>query len=72
MGQYQEVVDLASFAIDSVTTVPGLEEAYYWRGLSEIALGQQDKAVDDYRTALVRHPGWKPAIDELVRLGLQP
>lgn len=72
MGRYQEVVDVATFAIDSVNTVPGLEEAYYWRGLSRIALGQQDQAVEDFRTALVRHPGWQPAVDELVRLGLQP
>ena len=72
MGRYQEVVDVASFAIDSVTTVPGLEEAYYWRGLAEIALGQQDKAVEDFRTALVRHPGWKPAIEALAQLGLTP
>ena len=71
-GRYQEVVDVASFAIDSVNTVPGLEEAYYWRGLARLALGQQDQAVEDFRTALVRHPGWQMAIDELVRLGLQP
>jgi tetratricopeptide (TPR) repeat protein len=72
MGRYQEVVDVATFAIDSVNTVAGLEEAYYWRGLSEIALGQQDKAVEDFRTALARHPGWKPAIEALATLGLQP
>jgi tetratricopeptide (TPR) repeat protein len=72
MGRYQEVVDVASFAIDSVNTVPGLEEAYYWRGLSLIALGQQDKAVEDFRTALARHPGWKPAIEALATLGLVP
>lgn len=72
MARYQEVVDVATFAIDSVNTVPGLEEAYYWRGLARIALGQQDQAIEDFRMALVRHPGWQPAIDELVRLGLQP
>ncbi|MEP7357627.1 MAG: hypothetical protein ABI847_10340, partial [Anaerolineales bacterium] len=72
MGRYQDVVDLATFAINSVTTVPGLEEAYYWRGLSEIALGQPDQAADDFRTALLRHPGYKPAIEGLAQLGLTP
>jgi len=72
MGRYQEVVDVASFAIDSVNTVPGLEEAYYWRGLSEIALGQPDKAAEDFRTALQRHPSWQPAIEALATLGLTP
>ncbi len=72
MGRYQEVVDVATFAIDSVNTVAGLEEAYYWRGLSLIALGQADQAAEDFRTALARHPGWKPAIEALATLGLTP
>jgi tetratricopeptide (TPR) repeat protein len=72
MARYQDVVDLASFAIDSVNTVPGLEEAYYWRGLSEIALGQPDKADADFRTALERHPNWQLAIDALSQMGLSP
>jgi tetratricopeptide (TPR) repeat protein len=72
MGRYQDVVDLATFAIDSVTTVPGLEEAYYWRGLSEIAIGQPDQAEKDFRTALLRRPGYKLAIEGLAQLGLTP
>ncbi len=72
MARYQDVVDLASFAIDSVNTVPGLEEAYYWRGLAEIALGQPDKSEADFRTALERHPNWQPAIDALGEMGLAP
>ncbi len=72
MARYQDVVDLATFAINSVNTVPGLEEAYYWRGLAERALGQPDQAVADFRTALERHPNWQPAIDALAELGLTP
>jgi tetratricopeptide (TPR) repeat protein len=71
-GHYQDVVDLATFAIDSVTTVPGLEEAYYWRGLSQIALGDPTAAAEDFRTALQRHPGYKPAIEGLQQLGQTP
>lgn len=72
MSRYQDVVDLATFAIDSVNTVPGLEEAFYWRGMAEIALGQPDQAAEDFRTALQRHPGYKPAIEGLAQLGQTP
>jgi tetratricopeptide (TPR) repeat protein len=72
MARYQDVVDLATFAINSVTTVPGLEEAYYWRGQAEESIGQPDAAVTDYKTAVQRHAGYKPAIDALTKLGLTP
>jgi tetratricopeptide (TPR) repeat protein len=71
-GRYQDVIDLATFAIDSVNTVPGLEEAYYWRGLAEAATNQPEAAAEDLRTALERHPGYQPAIDALAQLGLAP
>jgi tetratricopeptide (TPR) repeat protein len=72
MSRYQDVADLATFAIDSVNTVPGLEEAYYWRGMAEIALGQPDQAAEDFRTALQRHPGYEPALEGLAQLGVAP
>jgi hypothetical protein len=72
MARYQDVADLATFAIDGAIGEPGLEEAYYWRGLAEEALGQSDQAIEDYRTALVRHPGYQPAIDALAALGQTP
>jgi tetratricopeptide (TPR) repeat protein len=72
MARYQDVVDLATFAINSVTTVPGLEEAYYWRGQAEESLGQPAAAIADYHTALDRHPGYKLASDALQRLGQTP
>jgi tetratricopeptide (TPR) repeat protein len=71
-GRYQEVADLATFAIDSVNSVPGLEEAYYWRGLARVALGQRDQAIEDFRTALQRHPGWGPAEEALAQQGVAP
>ena len=72
IGRYQDVIDLATFAIDSVNTVPGLEEAYYWRGLAELGLGQATEAEADLRTSLERHPGYQPAIDALTQMGLTP
>jgi tetratricopeptide (TPR) repeat protein len=72
MARYQDVVDLATFAINSVTGVAGLEEAYYWRGQAEQSLGQPDAAVADYKTALDRHPGYKLASDALTKMGQTP
>jgi len=71
-SRYQDVIELATFAIDSVNTVPGLEEAYYWRGLALRAIGEFGPAQEDFRTALARHPNWQPAIDALADMGLAP
>lgn len=70
-GRFQDVIDLATFAIKS-TAKPGLEEAFYWRGLSYEALGQTDRAAEDYRTALVENPNDVQAREALARLGLAP
>ncbi|MBL8057187.1 MAG: C39 family peptidase, partial [Anaerolineales bacterium] len=70
-SRFQDVVDLATYAIKS-TPKPGLEEAFYWRGLAYEALGQPDRAVEDYRTALVQNPSDVQAQEALSRLGLTP
>lgn len=71
-ARYQDVVDLATFAINAAIGEPGLEEAYYWRGQAQEMLGERDKAIEDYRTALVRHPGYQLAVDALTALGEVP
>jgi len=70
-GRYQDVIDLATFAIKS-TPKPGLEEAFYWRGLAYEATGQATLAIEDYRQAVTQHPGDVEATDALRRLGLVP
>ncbi|MBL8095954.1 MAG: tetratricopeptide repeat protein [Anaerolineales bacterium] len=70
-GRYQDVIDLATAAINA-TPNPGLEEAYYWRGQAYEALGEYDKAVEDYRTSLLKRPGYKLPTDGLARLGAAP
>jgi len=67
-GRYQDVVDLADLMLQS----PGLEESFYWRGLARGALGERTAAVDDLRAALGEHPGWAPALDQLVDWGETP
>ncbi len=72
MARYQDVIDIATFAIGGAIGEPGLEEAYYWRGQAEEALGRRDLAIEDYRTALVRHPDYQNALDALAALGVTP
>ncbi len=71
MGRYQDIVDLATFAIKSAN-IPAIEESYYWRGMAEQALGQPDAAVADYREALNQHPGYALAKEALAQLGVTP
>ena len=71
MGRYQDVIDLATFAIKSAN-IPAIEESYYWRGMAEQALGQRNAAIDDYREALNQHPGFALAKEALAQLGVAP
>jgi tetratricopeptide (TPR) repeat protein len=68
-GRYQDVVNLAG---DTLKVQDRLEEAWYWRGRARFALGDTEGAVQDLRTALVVHPGYDPALQELARIGVNP
>jgi tetratricopeptide (TPR) repeat protein len=70
-ARYQDVYDLATFAMES-SPKPGLEEAYYWRGLAQEAFGERDKAIEDYRQALVWNPVDADSREALTRLGVAP
>ena len=74
MARYQDVIDLATNnSIDMVRDdEPALEESYYWRGKAEVAIGDQDSAVDDFMTCLTYHPGFDPCVEELNALGIYP
>lgn len=70
-GRYTDVITLATQTLAS-TTSPGLEESYVWRARANIALGNTEDAINDLKTALVWHPGFQPALDELANLGVTP
>lgn len=67
-GRYQDVIDLADLMLQS----PGLEESYYWRARARDALGDREDAVADLRGALVEHPRWTQALDQLDAWGATP
>lgn len=70
-GRYWDVIGLATQTLDNMSE-PVLEESYYWRGLAKEALGDVAGAIDDYQTSLDFHPGFEPALSQLVRLGAAP
>jgi hypothetical protein len=67
-GRYQDVVDLANITFSWVGQ-PVLEESYYWRGMANLALGMQPRAVADFTKAASLNPNFAPPRQELERLG---
>jgi hypothetical protein len=37
--------------------------------MARLQLGNRQGAIDDWRQALIRHPGFAPALEQLTRLG---
>ena len=70
-GRYQEVIDLATQTLDSMSD-PILEESLYWRARALLALGDEETAVESLEQCLVAHPGFEPCVEELLKLGLEP
>lgn len=68
-GRYQDVIKLASLTIDAATE-PYLEESFYWRALSYVALGDNQKALSDLYISLEYHPGFAPSVALLQQLGV--
>jgi hypothetical protein len=65
-GRYQDVIDLATVTLNDQEN---LEESWYWRGMARFQTGNRQGAIDDWRQALIRHPGFAPALEQLQALG---
>jgi len=70
-GRYYDVINLATFTLNAMSE-PVLEESYYWRALSKLALGDTAGAITDLRAALRYHENWPPAVYQLEQLGVAP
>ena len=70
-GRYLDVLNLATQTLQ-IMDEPNLEESYYWRALSRLALGDTDGAVTDLHTSLDYHPGFAPTTAQLLSMGLAP
>jgi hypothetical protein len=65
-GRYQDVIDLANATL---YVQENLEESWYWRGMARMQLGDRQGAIDDWRQALLKHPGFAPALEQLSQIG---
>ncbi len=70
-GRYNDVVSLTFKTIKDAST-PALPETFLWSGRANVALGNTQTAIFDFKRALQWHPGWPPAIAELKALGVEP
>lgn len=69
--RYYDALYLADGTLSAMQGEKNLEESYYWRGMARAALGETAAAIEDYRTSLVYHPGFEPAIYQLRLLGVE-
>ncbi|MEW5870477.1 MAG: C39 family peptidase [Chloroflexota bacterium] len=70
-GRYQDVINLATQTLDAMSE-PVLEETFYWRAQAQLALGQNEAAIQDLQQCLVAHEEFQPCVDGLKGLGLDP
>ncbi len=69
--RYQDVIKLANQTLGAMAE-PVLEESYYWRALSQYALGNTTQALADLRSSLEYHPGFALSTAKLKELGMLP
>jgi tetratricopeptide (TPR) repeat protein len=61
VGRYQDVLDLAQTTLEQGGTAGEIEEVYYYAGLSRQALGETERALVNFNTALEKNPNFTPA-----------
>ncbi len=71
-GRYNDVIRLADQTLERMTAEPILEESYYWRGMSYLALGDSAQALAEFRDSLKHHPGFGPSLAALEQMGETP
>jgi hypothetical protein len=70
-ARYADVIKLADTTLSAMSK-PVLEESFYWRGMAELSLGNQDAAIKDFEEGLKYHVGFIPIVDQLNLLGITP
>jgi len=71
VGRYYDLLYLADGTLQAMQGDKNLEESYYWRGMARAATGDQAGAIEDFRTSLVYHPEFEPALYQLRLLGVE-
>ncbi|MDD2522087.1 MAG: C39 family peptidase [Anaerolineaceae bacterium] len=70
-GRYKTIISLTFKTVTDAST-PSLPETFLWSGRANVALGNAEAAIWDFKRALEWHPGWEPAVAELAALGVTP
>jgi len=71
-GRYQDVENLANFALDDTSGMPTLEESLYWRGLAKYALGNTAGGIEDVRRSVYYNMNFSAGIAMLQQWGVAP
>ncbi len=71
VGRYYDLLYLADGTLQAMQGDKNLEESYYWRGMARAATGDQAGAIEDFRTCLLYHPGFEPALYQLRLLDVE-
>jgi len=71
-GRYNDVISLADQTLERMSAEPILEESYYWRGMAYLALGDNERALTEFRDSLKHHPGFGPSLAALEQMGETP
>ena len=69
MMRYQDLYNLADQQLKRAEE-PALPETWVWKGRAEVKLGLREQAIESFKQALVWHPDWWVAINELNNLGV--
>lgn len=70
-GRYHDLRNLAQQTLD-ITPEDAIPETWVWKGRAEVMMGLRDEAIESFKQALVWHPGWWVAENELTALGVTP
>ena len=69
MMRYQDLYNLADQQLKRAEE-PALPETWVWKGRAEVKLGLREQAIESFKQALVWHPDWWVAVNELNSLGV--
>jgi hypothetical protein len=71
-GRYQDVINLANTTLFETISKPTLEESLYWRGQAYLAIGENNRAIADFREAVYLNPNFSAGLAALEQLGVSP
>lgn len=68
VGRYQDTLNIARTILDGGGTATYIEETYYYAGIAREALGETERALNNYATAAQYNPNFLPALEARDRM----